>query len=342
LARRNFARTLLSASLLLGSVVAGILAAPLPAGAAPPDFRPDHVVIVHETYFESAWGGQPGEPTKVYAHPNETVEFVLAAGVGPHHAVRLDMDCSRLLEGQCERAFDDPDAPKEHPVVWLFRDPVSVPFFDRYAREEHNFEMTGQFIIQNEELPPPVSPTTPTTVGPTTTTTARPATTTTTTAQTTTTTAPASIHPLLVSDPGPTTTTTAAAKPAPTNNAPVAAASSKDKDKGKNNDKGKAKAEGSDTPTTAQPDPAVVPNELIFDASTLTPGPTMLTDASNGDTSDEAAIDAAPIVGLLDHVEKAGDDGAHLMLLALGALTCLLLACGIWGWHNRSSRYDPA
>jgi hypothetical protein len=146
---------------------------------------------------------------------------------------------------------------------------------------------------------------------------------------------------LLISDPGPTTTTTAAPKPAaPANNAPVAAASSKDKDKGKNNDKGKAKAGESETAAPA--DPGVLPTDVIFDASTLTPGPTMVADTSNSENGDEVAIDAAPVVGLLDHVESVGDDGSHLMLLAMGALTCLLLACGIWGWHNRSSRYDPA
>lgn len=340
MARRNLLRTFLSASLLVGSVAAGVLAAPAPAGAA--DFVPDHVVYVHETYFESAWGGAPGEPTKVYAHPQETIEFKLVDGVGPHHAVKLDIDCDGRLQGQCERAFDDPNAPTDHPVVFRFFGTGSVPFYDRYAKDEHNFDMGGLFVIQDEPLPAPTTPTTTTTtLGPTTTTTARPGTTTTTRAQTTTTTAPTAIHPQLVSDPPPSTTTTAAPAPAHTNNAPVVPAANKDKDKGKNNDKGKVKAAGTETPTTASLAP-VLPTDVVFDAATLTPGPATLSDAPDGGNGDEVAIDAAPVVGLLDHVEKAGDEGDHLLLLALGALTCLLLACGIWGWHNRASRYDPA
>jgi hypothetical protein len=339
---------LLSASLLVGSVATGVLAAPSPAGAAgTTDWHPDHLVIVHSNYYESAWGGTPGQETPVHARPRETVEFQLADEGDLQHSITLPSGtCDGHADSLCEQRFDDPNVQIDpnngkRMVVFRFFQELDFPFYDRFAPAAA--PMTGRFIIKDADPPPPT--TTTTTAPVETTTTTRPATTTT-TAHPTTTTAPAPIRPQMVNDPPATTTTTA--KPAAAGNTPVAPAPApapnKDKDKGKANDK-KVKAAGTETAGTAVPAPSVLPTDVIFDAAMLTPGPTTVPDSAGGDTGDtsEAAIDAAPVVGLLDHVDAPrGDDGAHLMLLALGALTCLLLGCGIFGWYNRASRYDPA
>lgn len=316
----------MAASLLASSVAAGVFVSPAPAGAA--DLVPDHVVMVYETSFD---------PATVYARPGETIEFKLADGVSAHHTVTLEKgSCGGRPDRLCERTFDDPNNPP--PVVFRFSDIEEYPFYDRYAREERGVEMTGKFVISDSPAPIPPSSTT-TTVPPSTTTTTRPVTTTT-MAPTTTTTAPSTIHPFLIPDAPSTTSTTAAPSPAPATNGAHAPAASKDK--GKSTDKGKVKAASTETPTTASPAPPQIPTDVIFDPASLTPGPTMVPETPTGpDDGDEAALDAATVVSLLDQVDKSRDDNT-LMLLAVGTLALLLLAGGIWGWHNRASRYDPA
>ncbi|MCA1845158.1 MAG: cupredoxin domain-containing protein [Actinobacteria bacterium] len=332
LARRNFARTLLSASLLLGSVVAGVLAAPSPVGAA--DSK-----IIQISVSDAGFSPSVIKDVNV----GDRLLFSLDKTTDQH---TITWESNSVCPGTrgaepCwpELRFDD-NAPNclignvrlpDRRCMIVEEPGVIVRYHDAFHPTNG-----GEVSVLGETTTTTGPTTTTTTRGPTTTSTTRLVTTT--TMQTTTTTAAAAIHPFVVADPGPTPTTTTS-KPA-TNNVPVAPPA--DKDKGKSDDKGKAKAKaaGAETSTTATTAPVALPSDVVFDEASLTPGMT-LAPAAAPDDSDEAAIDAAPVVSLLDHVEKP-DDGANLMLLALGALTCLLLAGGIWGWHNRSSRYDPA
>jgi hypothetical protein len=316
MARRNLLRSWLTALLLAVSSAVGVL--PSPAGAADPAV----IVTVHPSSFEAPGGG-----STVYARPNQEIRFVLADGVDAHHTVTIERaDCSGGPARLCEQRFDDPD--DSNGVQFRWSGEREYHFYDRYARDENRPEMTGKMVVTN--APAPVPPATTSTSSTTTTTGS--------VTTTTTTTTPSSVRPFLVPDGAPTTTTTVA-KPAA---APLAAAPAASKDKAKEKDKGKAKAAGTETPTTAAPAPsdgsALDP---IFDAASLTPGPTMVPDApADPDSSDETAMAAASVASLLN--PDKSDSGGGLLLMALGALGLCLLSGGVWAWHHRSSRYFPA
>jgi len=325
LARRNSLCSWLTASVLMFSGMAGMLW-PSPAGAA------DEVVVwVHPTFFEMEKSPNPSQPNIVYAKPYQTIIFRLVDPTDRHHSVTVDpAECTGKPSVLCDRAFDDPNVKHDeanNPVItYSWSKEKDYPFSDRYAPESGR-EMTGIFRVSS--APPTVQPAPP---APTTTTTMAPATTTT-MAPTTTTTAPTSIRPLLISDSPPTTATTRAANPV---TSPTTAPA------GKSNDKDKVKKAASpSTPTTAAPGPdGTMPPDSVFDPAALTPAPTLMP-APEGDSGDEAAIDASAAASLLDP-EKSGDDGSKLMLTALGGLAVLLLLGGGWGWFNRASQYDPA
>ncbi|MCA1841836.1 MAG: cupredoxin domain-containing protein, partial [Actinobacteria bacterium] len=102
MARRNLLRTLLSASLLFGSVVGGILATPSPAGAA------DNVAItIHIS-------DQGFSPAKVDARIGDYLIFTLDNSTSTEHTVTWDdpSTCpaqSGEPEGPCwpEQRFKD-------------------------------------------------------------------------------------------------------------------------------------------------------------------------------------------------------------------------------------------
>jgi hypothetical protein len=164
-------------------------------------------------------------------------------------------------------------------------------------------------------------------------------------APTTTTTAPGSIQPFLVPDPAPTTTTAAAPNPAGSGAGSAKSSGTTATTGNKDKDKGKGKAAAAETPATLAPAPPAAPPDSIFDAETLTPGPTTLPDPQSvGDPGDEAALSAASILSLLDPEKaEADDDNTRLVLLiAAGPLGLLVFVGGLWCWGHRASRYDPA
>ena len=334
MARRNLLRSLLTASLLLGSSAVGILAAPSPAGAHHnPNFKPDHIVTVHQDYFD---------PAVVYASRGQTVQFNLAPGVSNHHTVTLAHgECRDLPESLCERNFDDPD----HPPVYKFSNYGEYPFYDRYAKEA-GCDMSGKIVITDDR--PTVQPTNPapppnscamtsSSSSSTTTTTTQPATTTT-LSPTTTTTAPTTIRPFLIGgDTGSTTTTTVA--PVATAGASTSPAGEKNKGKGKGD--GKNKTASTDPPTTAPPaTPEGSPIEVLFDASTLTPLPESSPTTDDSTTSDSGPEESA-MIDLL-RGENVSDDETRLVVIGLGVLAFLGLLVGVTAWFRRSSRYFPA
>jgi plastocyanin len=308
-----------------------MLAAPSPAGAHhDPNFKPDHRVAVHETYFN---------PSIVYARRGQTVQFELAPGVSNHHTVTLDNGkCEDLPDSLCEKTFDDP----EHPPVYRFSNYGEYPFHDRYSKEA-GFDMSGKIVITDNPPtvpptnPPPTATTTSTTMSPTTTT--RPATTTT-LPPTTTTTAPTTIRPFLIGDTGSTTTTTAAPVAGATKAGAAEASPAGDK-KGKGKGDGKSKTAATDPPATAaSASPEGSPIEVLFDASTLTPLPEASPTADGPTTSDSGSEEAA----LLDLLGADGrsDDGTRILVIAGGLLAFAILLVGATAWFRRSSRYFPA
>lgn len=343
MARRNPLRLLLSASLMIGSVVAGALAAPTSGGAA--EFVPDHVVLVHPTHFEGPWGGRPGVPTTVYARRGETIEFRLAEPGDTHHTVTLEnRNCDDGRPDEfCERSFD-----LNPPVIFSFFSLQEYPFYDRYAREEGRPEMVGKFVITDS--PPPVPPsTTTTTIPPSTTTTTGPPTTTeppttpTTASPTTTTTAPTQVRPFVIPDPPSTTSTMPAPASVTTNGAGPAPAANKDKNRDQDKGKAKGKAAGTETPTTGSPvAPDAIPPDAVFDPSTLTPSPTPMPDAPGSPGPANVDLESSAIMNLLDGEEEERSTDYGPMLLALGGLALVLSIGGVCVWFGRPSRYDPA
>jgi plastocyanin len=334
---------LVSVSLVVGSVAAGVFAATTSAGAA--TFVPDHVVWVHATHFEGPWGGRPGEPTTVYARPGKTIEFKLADQRDTHHTVTLEnIDCDDgRPDGRCERAFD------VHPrVIFQFFSLKEYPFYDRYAREEGRPEMVGKFVITDS--PPPVPPsTTTTTVPPSTTTTTGPPTTTqppttaTTAPATTSTTEPTQVRPFLTPDPPSTTSTMPAPVSVTTDGAAPAPTVNKDKDRDQDKSKAKGKAAGTGTATTVTPvTPDALPPGAVFDPSTLTPSPTLVSDVPGAPGPADVNLESSAVMNLLDGEAVEEPTDYWPMLLALGGLSLVLSIGGVCIWFGRPSRYDPA
>lgn len=332
-------RLLLSASLMIGSIAAGGLAAPTSAGAA--TFVPDHVVWVHPTYFEGPWGGQTGQSTTIYARPGETIEFKLADPNDTHHTVTLENgSCDNRPDRLCERAFDI-----NPPVIFRFSSLEEYPFYDRYAREEGRPEMVGKFVISDS--PPPVPPsTTSTTAPPSTTTTTGPPTTTeppttATTAPSTTTTAPTQVRPFLIPDPPSTTSTVPAPVSVTTGGAAPAPTPNKDKDQDKS--KAKGKAAGAATPTTVAPvAPDALPPDAVFDPTTLTPSPEAMPGGAGAPGPADVNLESSAVMNLLDGEAVEEPTDYWPMLLALGGLALVLSIGGVCIWFGRPSRYDPA
>lgn len=321
MARRNHVvRSWLTTSLLMFSGTAGLVLPPASAGAAVP--AGTIYVRVHPTAFEVENPVDPSKPNVVWARPKQKIVFRLVDPMDRNHSVTVDpAKCQGKPSQLCDKTFED-----ETSVEYLWYTEGEYDFYDRFS------PATGRFIISSADptVPPP---TTTTTLAPTTTTT-RPATTTT-TAPTTATTAPTSVRPFLVPDPAPTTTTTVAAnQPTPPT---TAAPATKDKPK----DKGKDKTASPSTPTTAAPAPPdTMPPDFIFDPAALTPSPTLTPDAPPTDSGDEAALNASAAANLLE--PQKSDDKNLLLMMALGALTLMLLVGATWAWFTRSSQYDPA
>lgn len=210
---------------------------------------------------------------------------------------------------------------------------------DQVSGYEAGGPFTGVLTVTKASSPSPTdtSPSTTATTAPS------PVSTTTAPAPTTTTTS-ATIRPFLISDPGPTTTTTAArpsggAASPPAKNSPSTTTTGKEPNK----DKAKGKAAGAETATTAPPVAAATPSEAIFDPASLTPSPTSVPDAPAANApGDEAALDTASVLSLLDAEKPADTHDRTLLYIVLGALVILALTGGAWGWLNRASRYDPA
>ena len=318
MARRNSLRSWLAASVLMFSGMAGVLASPVPAGAAAATGPVN--VWVYPTYFQVEKPADPSRPNIVWAKPKQKIVFTLVDPSDRNHTVTVDpAKCADQPRQLCDKSFDDPNDPT---VEFLWYTEGEYGFFDQRS------PATGTFIIYSGD--PTVSP------SPTTTTTTMAPTTTTTAAPTTTTTAPTAIRPMLVPDPpASTTTTTLAANPAPSpTTAPASKPGDKDKDRAK-------KASSPSTPTTVAPGPdGTMPPDSVFDPAALTPSPT-LTPAPDGSNGDEAAIDASAAASLLDP-QQADDDGSKLLLMAFAALALMLMIGGGWAWFTRASRYDPA
>lgn len=330
MARRNFLRSRLTASLLL---VSGMAAAVLPAStadAATP-IKGSVEVWLYDTYFQASNGSTA--PAIVYAKPYQWIVFRLADTQNRRRSVSVDPAiCTNAGQPAdlCDKAFDDPDVDAANPIVrYRWSSEGEIAFFDRFS------PATGRFVISSAEQTVPPSSTT--TTSPTTTTTSLSTTTTVPSPATTSTTAPTPVRPFLAPD-GPATTTTTAVV-APNRSVPPATAPAGTKDKPK--DKGKDKAASPSTPTTVAPAPSgTMPPDTVFDPAALTPGPTLVPDTPATDTVDEAAIDASAAVSLLD--EKSDDGRGQLLLIALGALAAVLLAGGVAAWFNRSNQWDPA
>jgi hypothetical protein len=332
----------LTASVLfVSSATVGLLTAQTPAWAADPI-----QIRVTEAGFS---------PNDVPARVGDYLIFTLDQAASIDHPVSWDDNsiCPPLAgveEGPCwpELRFNDENQkcswrnyvlPRTRCI--LVRKPGEAFYYDKYLSRPSPNHYHGMVRVAGvSTTTSTVPPTSSTTVVPPSTTTTTLPPTTATTAPTTTTTAPTSIRPLLVSDPPPTTTTTAAPTPAPTA-APTKNGGASASNAGK--DKGKGKSPSPATPTTAAPAPPdTLPSDLIFDPSSLTPGPTMMPPTTAGpDAADEAALDASAVASLLDP-QKSDDGRGRLMLLSLGVLALLLVAAGVWAWLNRASRYDPA
>src|SRR2546429_421661 len=80
---------------------------------------------------------------------------------------------------------------------------------------------------------------------------------------------------------------------------------------------------------------------VLCAAAARTHGPMVVHD-SPGEPSDgdNANLESAAVLNLLDHEEPANGDGP--MLVVLGALAFLVCTGGVWRWLPRASRYDPA
>jgi hypothetical protein len=113
----------------------------------------------------------------------------------------------------------------------------------------------------------------------------------------------------------------------------------------KDKDKGKGKAAAAETSTTVASAPPAAPPDSIFDAESLTPSPTALPDAPPvSDAANEAALNAASVLDLLEP-QKAVEEDKNVRLLLIGAIGCLGLIAvigGFWWWGHRATRWDPA
>ena len=343
MARRNLWRSLLTASLLTVSGLAGVLAvAPPPAGAAASG------ASLYEIHLSENGGFSPGV---VDVKVGDYLAFVLDTqySASDNHSVTWDdtNPCPNDPGGPpCwpELRFNDPNQkctvrnyviPNTRCI--LVREGGAYRYHDRLYQEAGGTDFQGLVRVTGPPTGPP--DTTTTTARPATTTTTVPVTTSTRPA-TTTTTDPGSIHPLLLNDPAPTTTSTTAPPVAPVAVAgadkPGAGASPPTapvKDKGKS----KPEAPATTAPTTAAP-AAPAP---VLDAAALTPGPVALPDTvAPADPADGSELDGS-VLGLLQR-EAPVDNGSNLLLIAVAALAVFLLGLGIVAWCRRSSRYFPA
>jgi hypothetical protein len=215
----------------------------------------------------------------------------------------------------------------------IVREPgKTVRFHDVNVANTGEIRVLGEATTTTQPgTPPSTAPTTTSsTIAPTTTTTAR----------ATSTTEPAAIHPFVIPDPPATTSTTAVIVPVAVK--PAAAPPAGDRDKGK--DKGKGKAAGAETPTPAAPaPPGSMPPDSVFDESALTPGPVVLPNTPLLRSSeDEANLESAAVVNLLDGKEEDPLPGKALVLPALLVIGLLAAVGGAVWWGHRATRYDPA
>jgi hypothetical protein len=322
MAYRNVVRSWLAASMLALLAATPLLTAPTAAAA-------DNVTItvsVRDDGFSQS---------TIDARVGDYLIFKLDDAAVNSHTLAWD-------QGQIRFTFS-----RRPGGTWRRYGPLNagtVHFYD--ADQVSGFDAGGPFtgVLTVSDAPPPPPPPPPSSTSSTSTTvTAPPSTaTTTTTAPTTTTSAPSTVRPFLIPDPEPTTTTTAVADPTSVGAGPVknggATATTANKDK----DKGKSKP-AAETPTTVAPAPPAAPPESVFDAESLTPGPTTLPDLPSViDPGDEAALNAASVLSLLDPEKPGDDDNTRLLLIAVGALGLVVVAGGIWCWLQRASRYDPA
>ncbi|HZQ79849.1 MAG TPA: hypothetical protein VFE55_21145 [Acidimicrobiia bacterium] len=322
MARRNLVRSWLAASLLALSGAVAVLVAPAPPAGA-----------VDNNYVDVTLTAKGFIPSIVYARPGDKVRFSLDTSdptMTRDHTVTLESGrCTSLPNQLCEKSFDDPN----DPPIFRFSTADNYPYFDRIARDKYQQEVRGTIVVTDQ---PPV---TTTTTRPTTTTTAAPP------AGPTTTTTAGSVHPFVVTGPGPeasTTTTTApahlsvvaiptsAARPADTG-----AATAGDGGKG---GKGKAAAGSATTTTTAAPattDASILDQASLIPATPLPAAAVSPADAAVVQDVTSTAADLLPS----DH---GGDGDTRLLLLAVAGLAAFLVGGGAVAWFRRSSRYFPA
>ena len=342
MARQTPLRSWLAATLSVAAVVAlGLLTVqPVPVGAA--DSR-DILISVSDSGFN------PSVVSNV--NVGDSLVFVLNKTTDQHTVTFKDDSICGGERGAVpcwpELRFDTESAncrtPIGIPKQWrclLVREPgATVQYHDAFRPAN-----VGEIRVLGQPT---------TTTGPSTTTTTRPPTTTTTAPTTTTTvstappttatTAPTPIRPLEAPDHSSTTSTEPAAVPAtPMGGSPAPTAPNDKNDKPKDKDKGKGKAAGASTSTTETTAPALPP-DAVFDASTLTPSPTLVTGVPGGEGPADVNVDSSAIMNLLDRPEvtKAPRNYGPL-LLALGGLALVLSVSGICIWFGRPSRYDPA
>ena len=325
MAHRNLVRSWLAASVLALTAATPLLGAPAAAAAA------DSVTItvtVRDDGFSQ---------TTVDARVGDYLIFKLDDAAVNNHTLAWDQGQIRFTFGHRAGA------------TWRRYGPLNegtLHFYD--ADQVSGYAAGGPFtgVLTVSNAPPPPPPPSSSTSSTSTTVTAPPssATTTTTMATTTTTSEPTPVQPFLVSDPQPTTTT-AAPNPANVGGGPTKNGGTTATTTNKDKDKGKGKAAAAETPTTLAPAPPAAPPDSIFDAESLTPSPTTLPDAPLViDPADEAALNAASVLDLLEP-EKAVDEdhNARLLLIgAIGALGLLLVIGGFWWWGHRATRWDPA
>jgi len=344
MARRNPLRSLAAASLMALSGTGGLLAAPLPAGAAD--------ASLYQIRLSEKDGFSPGVvDVKVGDYLAFKLETASPASSTAHSVTWDDQSTCPSDAGDVpcwpELRFNDSNQkcmvrsytlPNTRCI--LVKIAGTFRYHDRLSLEAGGPDFQGLVNVVGPSTTTTTAPPTTTTTAAPTTTTTRPATTTT-LPSTTTTTAASAIRPFLIPDQSPATVTTA--PPAGSGTAAGSNSNGKTSSPTAGKDKGKPKGGSPSTPTTAAPAPPGEPSvEPVFDPASLTPGPITLPDTVNpADSDDESYLDSA-VMSLLNPEQPADEEGINLILGVLGAGGLLLAGGGAWLWYHRASRYFPA